>query len=217
MSHVLPPGSRIGLIAEGAPDLEVVADLITRLVRPDLRLLPEHRRRLAPKPELLRQAPAVAAALLEGGCAHVAILWDSAPFGCTKNAPQDDLTRFWRECDELDHQRKASGEPPLDRTALCPVPVVRELESWLLADERALSAYLSTPSHPVPIGRIPRPQREPNPKKTLKRLFEAEGKRSAYMDYLDAAPLARQVRDLARLRKLSSFQELMTNVGVPAS
>src|SRR5207244_3202202 len=73
-------------------------------------------------------------------------------------------------------------------------------------------AVLSSTSHKVAIGRIARPERDPNPKKTIKRLFEGEGKRSAYMDYLDAAPLARRVQDHARLRKLSSFRELMANV-----
>ena len=50
---MIPPGSRIGLIAEGAPDLDVIADFITRLLRPDLQLLPGDRRRLAPKPRTM--------------------------------------------------------------------------------------------------------------------------------------------------------------------
>jgi hypothetical protein len=212
VSASLPPRSRIGLIGEGAPDLAVVADLISRLLRPDLRLLPEDCRRLAPKPELLRRAPEVAMALLEAGCVHVAVLWDSAPFGRQRNTPEDDVKEFWREWEAFDDDRRASGMPALDRSAICPVPVISELESWLLADERALSGYLSTRSHPVAIRRITHPQRDPNPKKTLKRLFESEGKRSAYADYLDAAPLARGIGDITRLRKLSSFQELMANV-----
>lgn len=212
MSHTLPAGGRIGLIGEGAPDLEVFADLITRLLRTDLRVEKRDARRLAPKPQLLRAAPAVAASLLEDGCVHVVVLWDSAPFGSVKTTPADDVQRFWGECEALDEQRKAGGLPPLDRDAICPVPVVKELEAWLLADERALSAYLSTPSHRVEIGSVKHPERDPNPKKALKRLFEAEGRRSAYMDYLDAAPLTRQILDASRLRKLSSFKELVANV-----
>lgn len=213
MSHSLPPGSRIGLIAEGLPDLAVFADLIVRLLRPDLQLLPADRRRLAPTPELMRRAPGVAASLLEAGCAHIVILWDSAPFGNQKSTPQEQVTNFWREWDVMEGNRRENKLPAFDREAICPVPVIRELESWLLADERALSSYLSTPTHPVAIGRVTNPQRDPNPKKTLKRMFEAEGKRAAYADYLDAAPLAQLVKDIARLRKLSSFKALMTNVG----
>lgn len=212
MSLPLPPDSRIGLICEGDPDLAVISDFLLRLLRPDLRVDERDRRRLAPKPQLLRQAPAVAASLLESGCAHVVVAWDSAAFGLQKRTPREDVDHFWSECDVLDAERHKQDLPPLDRKAVCPVPVIRELESWLLADERALSSYLSTPSHPVSIGRVTHPQRDPNPKKTLKRLFEGEGKRSAYMDYVDAAPLAKLVPDITRLRRLSSFKELMANV-----
>lgn len=214
MSQAIAPGSRIGVIAEGLPDLAVAADFITRLLRRDLRVEPRDRRDLAPKPILLRQAPAVAAALLEAGCAHVVILWDSAAFGNQKSPPEQQVAQLWSECDRLDADRRARGQRPVNRAAICPVPVIQELESWLIADERALSAYLGTPAHPRDLDRVKRPELLPNPKKALSRTFQQHGKPLGYTDYLDAPRIAAQVTDLARLRRLPSFQSLMANVHV---
>lgn len=212
MSHPLAPGSRIGVIAEGLPDLAVVADLILRLLRTDLRIDKRDRLTLAPKPILLRQAPALAATLLEAGCAHVVVLWDSAPYQDQRVTPEEEVARFWRECDLLDEERRQKHLPPVDRAALCPVPVRKELESWLLADERALASYLGTDSHKQKVSRIKDPEREPNPKKLLSRVFKEHGKAYGYTDYEDAKVLVREIADTARLRRLQSFRELMSNV-----
>lgn len=211
MSHPLAHGSRIGLIAEGDPDLAVATNLIVRLLRSDLKVLERDQRRLAPTPTLLCQAPAVAAALLESGCAHVVILWDSAPFGVQKSTPTEQVARFWSEVERLNQTLREQQRPLLRRDALCPIPVLQELESWLLADERALSTYLVSSNHPKKLSRVPLPEREPNPKKALNRIFK-QHRPQGYVDYDDARRLVMHIADIARLRRLSSFQALMENV-----
>ena len=49
-------------------------------------------------------------------------------FGIDKSTPAEQVAQFWSECDALDQELRGKKLPPVDRSALCPVPVVRELE-----------------------------------------------------------------------------------------
>src|SRR5260370_8298805 len=89
-----------------------------------------------------------------------------------------DLYPPWREKGEkpcrrddrqaIFHSLDAAGVSP-DRVAL--VCIREELEAWLIADGRAVSKVLSTPTHPVRIKDPKNPEPIQNPKKILNHLF----------------------------------------------
>jgi len=81
----------------------------------------------------------------------------------------------------------------------------QELESWLLANQRALSAFLSKPAHPFPVQRVSSPDRHPQPKAKVIGLFKrARGWR--YNDNVHAIRVPKAVQlDLGCLRCSESF------------
>jgi hypothetical protein len=85
------------------------------------------------------------------------------------------------------------------------VCVEQELESWLLACDHALSAFLSTPAHPHKVTRVRRPDQVANPKSALITYF----KRARGMTYDDRVHAIKVLRaaalDLNRLRCSGSF------------
>ncbi len=84
------------------------------------------------------------------------------------------------------------------------VCIREELEAWLIADGRAVSAVLSTPAHPQNIGHVKRPETTPKPKTRLTKLFQEHVHR-IYSDRQDAVMIARALPDLARLDLISTF------------
>jgi hypothetical protein len=81
------------------------------------------------------------------------------------------------------------------------------LEAWFLADERALSEYLSTDAHPISVPRRKGAEGCKDPKATLNSLFKSLPCRiSRYTDFTDAIKIAEKFPDLRRLERLNSFQ-----------
>ena len=97
------------------------------------------------------------------------------------------------------------------------VCVEQELESWLLADEAKVSAYLSTPAHAYFAPRVRQPDRVPNPKSVMMNHFKtARGWR--YVDRADAIKVLKAGGlDLNRLRRSLSFTRFASKLtaGLP--
>lgn len=190
--------SKVGFIFEcglkGA-DVQVCEYLATQ-VRPDITPVS---RTLDNKENLLRDAGKVAAALLADGCERVLIVWDLRPaWPDKKHKP----CRRAERLAVLDAVAKAgvAGRPVF---LVC---VEQELESWLLADEAKISAYLSTAAHPYnKVDRCKSPDRVPNPKAVMMNHFRiAKGCR--YEDRTHAIKIMTTGdTDFRKLRRSPSF------------
>ena len=86
--------------------------------------------------------------------------------------------------------------------------IVREIETWFLADEEALEDYLK-----VRIKPIPEPERVLNPKGFLNRLFEEVRGEGYHEEGIDPAEIARRLRLEVVERKCPSFKKFRELVG----
>lgn len=92
----------------------------------------------------------------------------------------------------------------MDRIRL--VCIEQMLEAWLLADERALSRFLTRPSHKIALRRREkRLELIPDPKAKLIKLFKTKG-HGPYKDQKHAIRIARKVCDCARMQRSPSFR-----------
>jgi len=82
--------------------------------------------------------------------------------------------------------------------------IEQELESWLLANERAIAAYLSTDAHPYKVPRTKKPDRVPMPKAVMVNHFR-NARGSRYEDRVHALKVISTALDLSRLRHSASF------------
>lgn len=156
-------------------------------------------RTLDNKPKLLAEAGAVARQLLDDGCCRVLIVWDLRPSWPDKtNKPCRKMERdaVLKSLDDA----AVPGNAPV--YLIC---IEQELESWILADNGALSAYLSTPTHPYDVPRTRRPDDEKNPKsKVISHFKKARG--TPYDDKVHALKILKAAQlNSSRLRKSPSF------------
>lgn len=152
---------------------------------------------LGNKPNLIAECGDTAHQLLQSGHDRVFIIWDLYP--------------AWREkkqnpCRKEDRQMILNGihEKCKSSEKVFLICISEELEAWLLADGRALSAFLSTPAHPVVVKDHKNPERVNNPKKVLNKLMTENGYRK-YTDYLHAVRIIQLLPDLNKLRRIPSF------------
>jgi hypothetical protein len=189
--------SKVGFIFEcGLKGADVlVCEYLATQIRADITPVS---RTLDNKENLLRDAGRVAAALFEDGCERVLVVWDLRPaWPDRKHKPCRRVERIAI----LDALAKAGVA---DRPVFL-VCVEQELESWLLADEAKIAAYLSTDEHPYPAKRTSKPDRERNPKAVMMNHFKkARGWR--YEDRTHAIKVMKAGdTDLRKLRRSPSF------------
>ena len=83
--------------------------------------------------------------------------------------------------------------------------IEQELESWLLANERAINALLSTAAHAYTAPRVKKPDAVAQPKAAMIEHFKA-ARGWRYDDKIDAIRVLKATDiDLARLRRSMSF------------
>lgn len=150
------------------------------------------------KANLLRDAGPAVRNLLADGCCCVLVIWDLRPAWPTPKQPCRAS-----EVAEVKKSLQLANVP-----ADAPVHLIcieQELESWLLANERAASALLSTPAHPYHVSRTRQPDGVRQPKAAMIEHFKkARGWR--YDDKMDAMRVLRAANvDLGRLRRSASF------------
>jgi len=191
---------KVGFIVECGPqgaETEVIPCLVRMIdASVDTDVIPLDR-----KPRLKREFGTWARALLERGCDRVLVVWDLLPDwgeyegrGCR----HDDKEQI------AESMRNAGLDPTDDRVRL--VCIEKMLEAWLIADERALTAFLSTTAHKVRIKRRKSPEQMRDAKGALNTLFKKSGSRvRSYVDRDHAIQIARRIPDPARLLRLQSF------------
>jgi len=189
--------SKVGFIFEcGLKGADVlVCEYLATQIRADITPVS---RTLDNKENLLRDAGRVAAALFEDGCERVLIVWDLRPaWPDRKHKPCRRVERI--AILEAVAKAGVAGRPVF---LVC---VEQELESWLLADEAKIAAYLSTDAHPYTVKRTCKPDREPNPKAVMMNHFKtARGWR--YEDRTHAIKIMMATdTDLRKLRRSPSF------------
>jgi hypothetical protein len=153
------------------------------------------------KPRLKRGCGESVKRLLNTGCARVLILWDLLPdWGeyAGRGCRHDDKEQI------AESLRQAGLRPSDGRIRL--VCIEKMLEAWIIADERALSGFLSTAAHPVSVSRCKSPESLSDPKAALIDLFRRSGSRfRRYVDRDHAIQIIRRLPDLGRLRRSESF------------
>ena len=193
---------KIGFIFEcgpDGPDVQVCRHLVHKL-DPSIQFKPST---LDNKKKLVEECGPVAKTLLIE-CEKVIVVWDLYP--------------AWREkgmkpCRYEDRQAifQSLKSEDVDLTRVFLVCIREELEAWLLADNRAISAMLKPLKHPHPVGRIssPRhPDRISNPKKRLENIFRQElGYK--YVGTRHALFISREIPDFNRIRRSDSFKRFV--------
>ena len=196
MSTGIARPATIGMVFECGPQGadKLVCEHLAKQIRPGMLI---KSRTLDDKRQLLRDAGKVAAQLLKDGCNCVLVIWDLRPAWPDKNH---------RPCRHDERQAvlnalAEAGVPPTAPVAL--VCIEQELESWLLANERAVSALLSTPTHTYPVSKVKRPDTVAQPKaKLIEHFDKARGWR--YDDKVDAVRVLQAAAlDLPRMRRRS--------------
>lgn len=195
---------KIGFVFECGPagaDVQV-CEYLAREIVPGIEPVS---RTLDNKANLLRDAAKVAAALLGDGCERVLIVWDLRP--------------AWpgpKTCRKLEREALAAK---LEDAGLAGKPVFlvcieQELESWLLADECKISAYLSTDAHSYKAERVSNPDRVQKPKSVMMNHFKiARGWR--YEDRTHAVKVLQSLAtDLKKLRRSSAFARFESKLRV---
>ena len=193
---------KVGFIVESGPagaEVKVISHL-AKMVDPSLDVVDPVP--LDDKNQLKRDCGLWAKALLDRGCSRVLIVWDLMPdwgeyagSGCR----HDDKEQIF-------HSLKNADLRSTDRRIRL-VCIEKMLEAWIIADERAISAFLSTDAHPIKVKRYKKTGSIPDPKSALIQLFGKSGSRiRRYVDYEHAIKIVRLLPDLNRLRDSESFR-----------
>ena len=190
----------IGFIFECGPqgaDKQVCEYLASQL-RPGQKIVS---RTMDNKLKLLEGAASVAKRLLQEGCDRVLIVWDLRPAWPDK---KDKPCRAKERQTLLD----ALAKEGLQKAPVYLVCVEQELESWLLASDHAISAFLSTQAHPYHAKPVKKPDQAPNPKAVMNNHFSA-ARGMRYEDRVHAAKVLKAATlDWKRLRRSVSFARL---------
>lgn len=200
---------KIGFIFECGPQGadKQVCEYLAAQIRPGI--MPVSRT-LDNKANLLKDAGKVAAALLAEGCERVLIVWDLRPAWPEKKHKPCRMA-------ERDSILATLGNAAIADSPVFLVCVEQELESWLLADEAKISAYLSTNAHVYLAKRVGKPDHVPNPKAVMMNHFkDARGWR--YEDRTHAIKVLKSGNtNLKKLRRSPTFSrfEAKLIVAVP--
>ena len=186
---------KIGFIFECGPEGadKQVCEYLAREIQPEITPVS---RTLDNKPRLLQDCGLVAAKLLEEGCERVLIVWDLRPAWPGKKS----CRKVERDAVIASLAKAGVADKPV--FLVC---VEQELESWLLADEQKISAYLSTAAHAYEAPQVRKPDRVPNPKSVMMNHFkDARGWR--YEDRTHAIKVLKATEtNLKRLRRSPTF------------
>jgi hypothetical protein len=188
----------VGMVFECGPQGadKQVCEHLAAAIRPGVQV---KCRTLDNKSNLLRDAGKVAAQLLAEGCTCVLIIWDLRPAWPDKHE---------RPCRHDERQSLLARLTEAGLAEDAPVYLLcieQELESWLLANERAVAALLSTAAHAYPVNKVKSPDAVAQPKAALIRHFQA-ARGWRYDDKVDALRVLKAAPlDLPRLRRSVSF------------
>jgi hypothetical protein len=175
-----------------------VYEYLAKQLRPDIEICSVT---LDSKPKLTEQCGSEAKALLElAGCERVLILWDLyPPWKEKKKKP----CRH-NDCNLIRESLAKAGLTSQQLQCVHLVCIEKELETFLLTDEQAIRTYLGgLINRDCKVPNIKHPEREPNPKDVLYRIFQTNGCRK-YEDLKHAEKMIKLVR-IEKLRVCLSF------------
>lgn len=187
----------IGFIFECGPqgaDKQVCEYLASQL-QPGRKLVS---RTMDNKLKLLGGAAGVAKKLLAEGCRKVLIVWDLRPAWPDKKD---------KPCRAQERQSLlgALEKEGLQNAPVYLVCVEQELESWLLASDQAICAFLSTDAHAYVAKQVRKPDQVSNPKAVMNNHFKA-ARGTRYEDHVHAIKVLKAANlDWKRLRRSVSF------------
>ena len=196
---------KVGIICEGrlgGEDAQVFEHFASRIApHAAVKTFPQ-----GTKPELIAKTGDVAATLFAIGYDRVLIIWDILPRWNRPDGEQQDT---------LDLQVSLGNAGVATHPCLFLIAIHKELEAWLLADGKALSAVLSRPTHPVTIPNTNNADTVANPKKRLEKLFEQHNvpfgiqpAQGTYQPKLAAIRIAENIpANFGQLGKLASFKK----------
>jgi hypothetical protein len=187
----------IGFIFECGPQGadKQICEYLANQLRPGIAVISQT---MDNKLKLLDGAASVAKMLLAEGCEKVLIVWDLRPAWPDK---KDKPCRAKERQTLLD----ALAKEGLQNQPVYLVCVEQELESWLLASDQAISAFLSTDPHPYVAKQVKKPDQTPNPKAVMNNHFKA-ARGTRYEDHVHAIKVLKAANiDLKRLRRSVSF------------
>ncbi|MGM9425035.1 DUF4276 family protein [Hydrogenophaga sp. MI9] len=188
----------IGFVFECGPQGadKAVCEYLAGQLKPGEKLMS---RTLDNKLKLLEGAAPVAKQLLAEGCQKVLIVWDLRPAWPDKKD---------KPCRAKERQTLLKGlaDHGLANAPVYLVCVEQELESWVIACDHAINAFLSTPAHSYRAKRVRRPDQEKNPKSAMMKHFQ-QARGWKYEDRIHATQVLRAAPlDLNRLRCSVSFE-----------
>lgn len=152
---------------------------------------------LTNKPLMIQNCGQQASILLAEGCDLVVIMWDLYP-AWRKDGARPDCQH------DRDQIRRQLAAHKVDDSRVRLLCLREELESWVLADERALSLFLSRTTREYKCKRVKAPETICNPKDKLCSIF-SDAKRSKYSDLDHAHLIVQKLSSLDRLRRVQSF------------
>lgn len=154
------------------------------------------------KPGLIGKSGIAVKQLLEiDGCEKIILIWDLRP--PWKKSKSEPLCAV-EDCNRIIEVLKVSQLTPQQLHHVRLICVEQELETLLLFDTQAISSYLSEiTGRNCRIKPISHPERNPNPKQVLYKMFQENHCRE-YRDSLDAEKMIRQ-SNIARLRRCPAF------------
>ena len=197
---------KIGFIVECGPQgaetkvIPYLANLIRKDVEPDV--IPLDNKRI-----LKQDCGEFAKKLLKDGCRKVMIIWDLLPDwgeyegkGCRHDDRQ-----------EIFSSLKGAGLQPNDKRIRL-VCIAKMIEAWLIADEEAISNFLSTEAHPIKVKKYKDPEAVPDPKAALNNLFQkSKSPIGKYLDRQHAIQIIKKA-NITKLRRCDSFRRFETKI-----
>ena len=188
---------KLGLVLEcdtGGPD-ELVLACFARRLKPDITISPAS---LGSKKQVFLKGVEAAQELVEAsGCNLVLIVWDLKPYWniATGNCES--------EAQEL--RSKIAALPPATAARIKLLCLTWELETWLIADPRAVREYLSTDAHKSKFK-----CNAPLSKNDAKAFLDGEcrkhrGKTRRYEDFREAIKIARLIPDTSKVQAIPSY------------
>lgn len=193
---------KVGMIfecADDGPDLKVCEHLANR-IRPDIQIEPDP---LGNKRKLLNCCGESAAQLFEIGCDKVLIVWDLFPSFKLKEAPCRHNDK-----ESIFESLIIAGVSSENVELIC---IEAELETWLVADYKAVRDVIRQFNPNANIGRLKRALQSNDPKEILDGLFREHAKRP-YQPHIHAEKIIKAMPNLRLLNRVESFRRFETKL-----
>jgi hypothetical protein len=161
---------------------------------------------LGNKKNLIEDCGKITKLLLESDrCEKVIILWDLYP-----NHKEEKPCR--RQDREEILARLQAEDVDLSRISL--VCISGEIETWLIADHRAIKDTIANLIHPYKVGKIAKfgnPDEDKNPKKLLRKIFK-NAKLGTYNELQHPLQIVKNIKDFSKIKNSESFRRFALKV-----